>query len=144
MLFITVILNKLFIFLLHRIRNVPSSIFMIPQLSYNCTLYGLKPSTTSGWSNEACLLFRDLMTENTGTFFMYPMETNRERIEVDIVWNEYFYPLSIRDAMFFLGHGSSEEDYTNKALVKFTIFFNKICIIENLITNSYIFSTKNL
>lgn len=90
---------------------------MIPQLSYNCTLYGLKPSTISGWSNEAYVLFRDLMSNNCGELIMYPIKTNSERLEVDIVLNEYFYPLSIRDAMFFLGHGFSEEDYTNKALV---------------------------
>lgn len=80
-------------------------------------MYDLKPKFTTGWSNEAYKLFSDLMLAKTGSYLMYPMEITGERIEVDIVWNEhYYYPLSIRDAMFFLGYGSYEY-YVNYKLV---------------------------
>lgn len=95
---------------------MPPSIVSIPPLAYNCALYDLKPKSTTGWSNEAYILFNDLMLAKTGSYFVYPLKLNSKRIEVDVVWNEDFYPLSIRDALFFLGHGSYEY-YVNKELV---------------------------
>lgn len=102
----------------HRIKRVPDSIVAIPPLAYNCALYELKPSTSTGWSNEAYQLFRELILTKFGSFFVYPMNTDKTRIEVDVVWKEYIYPLSIRDTMFFLGYGSgSTRYYINEALV---------------------------
>ncbi|XP_025195551.1 RING finger protein 17-like isoform X2 [Melanaphis sacchari] len=98
-----------------RIRSVPSSVVSIPSLAYNCAFYDLKPKSTTGWSNEAYILFSDLMLVKTGSFFVYPLNLNGQRIEVDVVWKEENYPLSIRDAMFFLGFGSYEY-YVNKTL----------------------------
>jgi len=95
---------------------VPLNVISIPSLAFNCALYDLKPKSTTGWSNEAYILFNDLMLAKTGSYFVYPLELKGERIEVDVVWNENFYPLSIRDALFFLGYGSYEY-YVNKALV---------------------------
>lgn len=100
-----------------RIKSVPVSIVCIPPLAYNCALYRLKPSLMTGWSNESYTLFNDLMLAKSGSYFVYPMNVDEDRIEVDVVWKEYLYPLSIRDAMFFLGHGSSE-CYINNELVK--------------------------
>jgi len=97
-------------------RSVPARVVSIPPLAYNCAMYDIKPKSTTGWSNEAYILFSDLMLAKTGSYFVYPLETNGERIMVDIVWNEHIYPLSIRDAMFFLGYGSNEH-YVNKELV---------------------------
>lgn len=108
---------KLIIFLLHRFKNLPSSAFKIPPLAYNCSLYELKPSAKTGWSNESYILFSNLMSEKTGTFFMYVMKTDGERIEVDVVWKECSYPLSIRNAMFYLGHGACE-GYINSEVVR--------------------------
>uniref|UniRef100_A0A2S2NKN9 RING finger protein n=2 Tax=Schizaphis graminum TaxID=13262 RepID=A0A2S2NKN9_SCHGA len=99
----------------NRIRSVPPSVVLIPSLAFNCALYDLKPKSTTGWSNEAYILFNDLMLAKTGSYFVYPLELKGERIEVDVVWNENLYPLSIRDAMFFLGYGSYEY-YVNKVL----------------------------
>lgn len=114
--------------LLFRIKSVPPSVSLIPPLAYNCALYNLKPSVLKGWSNEACVLFKKLMSEKTGTFFMYPIETDGERYEVDVVWKEDIYPLSIRDAMFFLGH-CAYEFFDNGSLVstsnKFQILLKK-------------------
>lgn len=104
---------------------MPTTIICIPPLAYNCALYKLKPSLITGWSNEAYTLFSELMTAKSGSYFVYPMNVDEDRIEVDMVWKEYFYPLSIRDAMFFLGHGSSE-CYINNELVKKYIYF---CLI---------------
>jgi len=95
---------------------VPVSIASIPPLAYNCAIYDLKPKYTTGWSNKAYILFNDLMLAKTGSYFMYPLELKSERIGVDIVWHGDYYPLSIRDAMFFLGYGSYEY-YVNKQLV---------------------------
>lgn len=70
------------------------------------------PSTTTGWSNEAYQLFRDLITqEKTISFFIYPIETNGDRIEVDVICNG-IHPISIRDAMLYLRHGSTENNMT--------------------------------
>lgn len=63
------------------------------------------------------------MTEKTGVFFVYPLETNfGELYEVDVVWKEYIYPLSVRDAMFFLGHATYEY-YVNDTLVSINDLF---------------------
>ncbi|XP_050532840.1 RING finger protein 17 isoform X2 [Daktulosphaira vitifoliae] len=97
-----------------KIRSVPTVLRSIPPLAYNCALYDLKPKATTGWSNDAYKLFTDLMFIKSGTFYMYPMETRGERIEVDVVWKD-IYPLSIRDALFFLGYGSYEY-YVNQSL----------------------------
>lgn len=98
-----------------RLRNVPPSIITIPYLAYNCAIYDLKPSVTTGWSNDAYTLFNNLMLKKSG-LIMYVKETSGERIEVDIIWKETIYPLSIRDAMFYLGHGSSNS-YFNQSVV---------------------------
>ncbi|XP_022183496.1 RING finger protein 17 isoform X2 [Myzus persicae] len=100
-----------------RIISAPVSIVSIPPLAYNCAMYDLKPKYTTGWSNKAYILFNDLMLAKTGSYFMYPLEISSERIEVDVVWHGDYYPLSIRDAMFFLGYGSYEY-YVNKQLHK--------------------------
>lgn len=101
-----------------RIKHVPDNIALIPPLAYNCALYELKPSTTTGWSNEAYKLFNELILTKFGSFFVYPIITDIVPIEVDVVWKEYIYPLSIRDSMFFLGYGSgSSEFYVNNSLV---------------------------
>lgn len=96
---------------------MPADISIIPPLAYNCAFYDLKPSSTTGWSNDTYSLFSELMLEKTGSFYMYPINLNTERIEVDIVWKKYLYPLSIRDALFFLKHGGNSEKYVNSALV---------------------------
>lgn len=98
---------------------MPETIGGIPPLAYNCALYKLKPSLITGWSNDAYILFSDLMLAKFGSYFVYPMNVDEDRIEVDVVFKEYLYPLSIRDAMFFLGHGSSER-YINNDLVSIT------------------------
>lgn len=54
---------------------------------------------------------------------MYVMKTDGERIEVDVVWKESSYPLSIRDAMFYLGYGASE-GYINSEVVRIQLFSN--------------------
>lgn len=100
-----------------RIRNIEANISLIPPLSYNCTLYDLKPSVTTGWSNDAYSLFSELILEKTGLFYIYPINLNTERIEVDIIWKTYFYALSIRDALFFLGYGGCFEHYVNSTMV---------------------------
>lgn len=99
---------------------MPVSVASIPPLAYNCAIYDLKPKYTTGWSNEAFILFDDLMSLKTGLYFIYPLEIKDLRIGVDVVWNEDIYPLSIRDAMFFLGYGSYEY-YVNKQLVSILI-----------------------
>jgi len=80
----------------------------------------LKPKYTTGWSNEAYILFNNLMSAKTGSYFIYPLKLNGLSSEVDVVWNGDIYPLSIRDAMFFLGFGSYEY-YVNKQLVSILI-----------------------
>lgn len=85
-----------------------SVVYSIPPLAQNCALYDLKPKTTTGWSNDAFTLFSELLLTETGLFMMYPLEICGERIKVDLVWNEDMYPMSVRDAMFYLGHGTYE------------------------------------
>lgn len=101
-----------------RIKRVSDSVVLIPPLAYNCALYELKPCTTTGWSNDAYKLFTELILTKTGTFFVYPMKTDTTRIEVDVVWKEHIYPLSIRDTMFYLGYGNGlSGHYINNAIV---------------------------
>ncbi|XP_050437515.1 RING finger protein 17 isoform X2 [Adelges cooleyi] len=97
-----------------KIRNVPFKVKSIPPLAIHCALYDLKPNVQLGWCNEAYKLFCELMFNKSGTFYVYPMETLGEVIEVDVVWRD-MYPLSIRDALFFLGYGSFNF-YVNEAL----------------------------
>ncbi|XP_029342148.1 tudor domain-containing protein 1-like [Acyrthosiphon pisum] len=112
-----------------RIKSVPVSVVSIPPLAYNCAIYDLKPKYTTGWSNEAYILFNDLMSIKTGLYFIYPLEIKGLRIGVDVVWNGDIYPLSIRDAMFFLGYGSYEY-YVNKQLHQELV--NMITLPDNL------------
>lgn len=71
-------------------------------------MYDLKPKLTTGWSNEAYQLFRDLITqEKNSSLSIYSVETNDKRKEVDVICNG-IHPISIRDAMLYLGHGSTQ------------------------------------
>lgn len=111
------------LFLSYRIRNVPASVISIPPLAYNCALYDLKPSTVSGWSNGAYKLFTELILEKNGLYYINPMDLSGEQIKVDLIWKDSKYPLSIRDAMFYMGHGSSAENFVNKELVSILNLF---------------------
>lgn len=102
--------------LFFRVRGMPECVASLPPLAYNCALYSLMPSCATGWSHEACGIFYKLALEDKGPYFMYTVETKSELLEVDVVWNNDIHPLSIRDAMFYLGYGTSEI-YTNPELV---------------------------
>lgn len=113
----------------------------IPPLAYSCALYDLKPSIITGWSNNAYQLFTELISITSGSYYIYPMDTNSEPIQVDVIWKESMYPLSIRDAMFFMGHGSSAEKCINKELVNILNIFILSCSYNK---NYIIYSMMNL
>lgn len=48
------------------------------------------------------------MLNEKGVYFMYPVNTHSEPLEVDVIWSNDIHPLSVRDAMFNLKHGSSD------------------------------------
>lgn len=63
---------------------------------------------TSGWSNAAINEFNYLILKKDCVLFVYPVNTQCDPLEVDVLsCNKIIYPMSMRDAMFYLKHGCS-------------------------------------
>lgn len=63
---------------------------------------------------------------------MYAKEISHELIEVDIICKDNIYPLCIRDALFYLGHGSSDSYFNQSSVSIYDIYYYKFHILMKL------------
>ncbi|XP_021248256.1 tudor domain-containing protein 15 isoform X2 [Numida meleagris] len=72
---------------IHRLKVIPEALSYLPRMVYSCSLHGTVPAAGEYWSNEAKVLFQELLGK-PGLMFCFNHYGSGMRLEVDVLYEE--------------------------------------------------------
>uniref|UniRef100_A0A8B9GA75 Tudor domain containing 15 n=1 Tax=Amazona collaria TaxID=241587 RepID=A0A8B9GA75_9PSIT len=86
---------------IHKLKVITKSLSYIPHLAHSCSLHGIVPAKGEYWSDEAKLLFQELLS-NPGLVFHFKHYGSGMKLEVDVLHKEK----NLTHALIAAGHAT--------------------------------------
>uniref|UniRef100_A0A8V5FLE8 Uncharacterized protein n=1 Tax=Melopsittacus undulatus TaxID=13146 RepID=A0A8V5FLE8_MELUD len=86
---------------IHKLKVITKSLSYLPHLAYSCSLHDVVPAKGEYWSDEAKLLFQELLS-NLGLIFHFKHYGSEMKLEVDVLHKEN----NLAHALIAAGHAA--------------------------------------